>query len=73
MPIIQTCLAQNQSGRPKTTRHSVCVEYVSLSCCLSAKQMTKTQQYRFLLLGVGPRPGPGRRLVLVLVKNKVRT
>jgi hypothetical protein len=42
MPFIQTSFAQSQSASSKTT--TVCVQYVAVSCCLSAKQMATSKQ-----------------------------
>jgi hypothetical protein len=42
MPFIQSCSAQ-QLCKPEGY-HDLCVQYVALSCCLSAKQMAKSKQ-----------------------------
>ncbi len=42
MPFIQTSFPQSQSASSKTI--TVCVQYVAVSCCLSAKQMATSKQ-----------------------------
>jgi hypothetical protein len=52
--------------------HAVCIQYVALSCCLSAKQMAKSKQCK-VPTKQGPRPKQGQRLdhVTKLSKNRL--